>query len=123
MSATGPSLYAALEVPHGPRGGRDGGGPHQREAFLPFLDRVIATQPRGREIHIICHNLAAHKSTAVKAWLEADPSVEIHYTPTSTSWLNQVEIWFAKIQRDLMIRGIFTSTTDSSQDHGMDPAR
>ena len=85
---------------------------HTSEAFLSFLDRVVATQPADHEIHIICDNLSAHKTQAVRAWLDAHSTVEIHYTPTYSSWLNQVEIWFSKIQRDLIGRGIFTSTTD-----------
>jgi transposase len=85
---------------------------HTSDAFISFLDKVIATQPAGREIHIICDNLSAHKTKAVKAWLDERPSVHIHYTPTYSSWLNQVEIWFGKIQRDLITRGVFTSTTD-----------
>lgn len=105
------SLYAALEVHTGRVEGMTSER-HTSEAFLSFLDRVLATQPKDREIHIICDNLSAHKTKAVKAWLAAHPRVSIHYTPTYSSWLNQVEIWFAKIQRDLIERGIFTSTTD-----------
>jgi transposase len=85
---------------------------HTSDAFITFLDRVIATQPAHREIHIICDNLSAHKTNAVKAWLHAHASVLIHYTPTYSSWLNQVEVWFGKIQRDLITRGVFTSTSD-----------
>jgi transposase len=85
---------------------------HTSEAFLSFLDRVVATQPADREIHIICDNLSAHKTKAVRAWLDAHETVAIHYTPTYSSWLNQVEAWFSKIQRDLIARGIFTSTID-----------
>lgn len=105
------SLYAALEVHSGHVEGMTAER-HTSEAFVSFLDRVLATQPKRREVHIICDNLSAHKTKAVKAWLDEHPSVQIHYTPTYSSWLNQVEIWFAKIQRDLITRGIFTSTTD-----------
>jgi transposase len=105
------SLYAALEVHTGHVEGMTAER-HTSEAFISFLDQVVATQPSDREIHIICDNLSAHKSKAVKAWLDEHPIVHIHYTPTYSSWLNQVEIWFAKIQRDLISRGIFTSTTD-----------
>ncbi len=105
------SLYAALEVHTGHVEGMTAQR-HTSEAFLSFLDKVVATQPAEREIHIICDNLSAHKTKAVSAWLDAHPSVSIHYTPTYSSWLNQVEIWFAKIQRDLIQRGVFTSTTD-----------
>jgi transposase len=105
------SLYAALEVHTGHVEGRTADR-HTSEAFLSFLDQVLATQPEDREIHIICDNLSAHKTKAVGAWLEAHPRVSIHYTPTYSSWLNQVEIWFSKLQRDLIARGIFTSKTD-----------
>ena len=105
------SLYAALEVGTGhvdgwavPR--------HTSEAFVAFLDQVVATQPKRREIHVICDNLSAHKTRRVREWLAAHPRVTMHYTPTYSSWLNQVELWFAKIERDCIARGIFTSTTD-----------
>lgn len=105
------SLYAALEVHTGRVEGMTAER-HTSEMFLTFLDQVLTSQPKERAIHIICDNLSAHKTKAVKAWLEAHPKVTIHYTPTYSSWLNQVEIWFAKIQRDLIDRGIFTSTSD-----------
>ena len=105
------SLYAALEVHTGHVEGMTAER-HTSQAFLSFLDRVIATQPLDREIHIICDNLSAHKTKDVRAWLDKHPTIAIHYTPTYSSWLNQVEIWFSKIQRDLITRGIFTSTTD-----------
>lgn len=105
------SLYAALEVHTGRVEGMTAER-HTSADFITFLEKVIRTQPAEREIHIICDNLSAHKTKAVKAWLEAHPQVSMHYTPTYSSWLNQVEIWFAKIQRDLIDRGIFTSTAD-----------
>ena len=105
------SLYAALEIGTGHVEGMPVER-HTSAAFVRFLDRVVATQPTRREIHIICDNLSAHKTQRVRAWLAAHPRVTIHYTPTYASWLNQVELWFAKIQRDLIARGIFTSVTD-----------
>ena len=105
------SLYAALEVGTGHVEGMTAAR-HTSAMFLTFLDRVVATQPKRREIHIICDNLSAHKTKAVRAWLAAHPRVTIHYTPTYSSWLNQVELWFAKIERDLIARGVFTSVTD-----------
>src|SRR5260221_146134 len=75
----------------------------------------FCSQPEGREIHIVADNLSAHKSKNVFEFLQANPTVRIHYTPTYSSWLNQVEIWFSKIQRDVIARGIFTSTTDLSR--------
>jgi transposase len=73
---------------------------------------LLATQSKRPDIHIIADNLSAHKTKAVTAWLEAHPRVAMHYTPTYSSWLNQVELWFAKIERDMIARGIFTSTAD-----------
>jgi transposase len=85
---------------------------HTSAAFVEFLTDVVATQPRQREIHVIVDNLAAHKTKGVQAFLDAHPRVHLHFTPTYASWLNQVELWFAKIERDLLARGIFTSIPD-----------
>ena len=105
------SLYAALDVGTGHVEGRTVPR-HTSAAFVAFLDQVLATQPKRREIHIICDNLSAHKTLAVREWLAAHPRVTIHYTPTYSSWLNQVELWFAKIERECIARGIFTSIAD-----------
>lgn len=105
------SLYAALNVGTGAVEGLTAAR-HTSADFLAFLDRVVATQPKRREIHLIVDNLSAHKTKAVSAWLQAHPQVHMHYTPTYSSWLNQVELWFAKIERDLLTRGVFTSTPD-----------
>lgn len=105
------SLYAALNVKTGSVEGMTAAR-HTSAEFLRFLDRVIATQPARREIHLIADNLSAHKTKAVTAWLDAHPRVTLHFTPTYSSWLNQVELWFSKIERDVIARGIFTSTGD-----------
>lgn len=105
------SLYAALEVGTGRVEGMTAAR-HTSAEFVRFLDRLIATQPKRREIHIIVDNLSAHETKAVTMWLDAHPRAEMHYTPTYNSWLNQVELWFAKIERDMIARGIFTSTAD-----------
>lgn len=105
------SLYAALNTQTGevlgsavPR--------HTSDEFVAFLQSVVQTQPRRREVHIIVDNLSAHKTQKVRTFLAAHPSVRVHYTPTYSSWLNQVELWFSKIERDVIARGIFTSVTD-----------
>lgn len=105
------SLYAALNTRTGevlgsavPR--------HTSDEFVAFLQSVVATQSRRREIHIIVDNLSAHKTQKVRTFLAAHPTVHLHYTPTYSSWLNQVELWFSKIERDVIARGIFTSVTD-----------
>lgn len=105
------SLYAALEVATGRVEGMTVRR-HTSAEFVRFLTRLVTGQPKRREIHIIADNLSAHKTKAVSAWLAEHPQVHLHYTPTYSSWLNQVELWFAKIERDMIARGIFTSTTD-----------
>jgi transposase len=105
------SLYAALDVATGRIEGMTASS-HSSPVFVRFLDQLVATQPKRREIHIIADNFAAHKTSAVTAWLTAHPRVHLHFTPTYSSWLNQVELWFAKIERDMIARGIFTSTAD-----------
>src|SRR4029434_1037153 len=66
----------------------------------------------GKEIHVIAGNLSAHKTDKVNHFLANHPNVHMHFTPTYSSWLNQVELWFAKIQRDVIARGVFTSVKD-----------
>lgn len=105
------SLYAALNTTTGEIIGQTVPR-HTSAAFVEFLGDIIATQPRRREIHVIVDNLSAHKTKAVQAFLEANSRVHLHFTPTYASWLNQVELWFAKIERDLLARGIFTSLPD-----------
>jgi len=71
----------------------------------------VINQPRGKEIHVIADNLSAHKSQTVKDFLAAHPKVHLHFTPTY-SRANQVELWFGKIERDVIARGVFTSVSD-----------
>ena len=66
----------------------------------------------AREIHIVLDNLSAHKTPAVEQFLAEHPKVRFHFTPTYSSWLNQLELWFAKIERDVIARGVFTSVGD-----------
>jgi transposase len=108
------SLYAALDTLTGEVFGKTVAR-HTSDELTAFLEELIGTQPRRREIHVILDNLSAHKSAKVRRFLEANPRVKLHYTPTYSSWLNQVEIWFAKIERDVIARGVFTSTTDLSR--------
>ena len=83
--------------------------------FIDFLTEIVKCNPGPEEIHIVLDNLSAHKTSAVKEFLEQNPRVSFHFTPTYSSWLNQVEIWFAKIERDVLARGVFTSVTDLSR--------
>jgi transposase len=105
------SLYAALNTQTGEVLGQTAAR-HTSEDFLAFLAHVVDSQSRRREIHIILDNLATHKTQAVRAFLAQHPRVHLHFTPTYSSWLNQVELWFAKIERDILARGIFTSVAD-----------
>lgn len=105
------SLYAALETQTGLVIGKPAAR-HSSDEFVDFLAQVVSSQSARREIHIIADNLSAHKTTLVTAFLEAHPNVTLHYTPTYSSWLNQVELWFAKLKRDLLTRGVFTSVED-----------
>lgn len=105
------SLYAALNTRTGEIIGQTVPR-HTSDAFVHFLTDIVDTQPRRREIHVIVDNLAAHKTKKVEAFLDAHPRVHLHFTPTYSSWLNQVELWFGKIERDLLARGIFTSLPD-----------
>ena len=105
------SLYAALNTQSGEVLAKTSAR-HTSAEFVDFLAQIVATQPTGRQIHVITDNLSAHKTKTVFEFLAANPSVRIHYTPTYSSWLNQVEIWFSKIQRDVIARGVFTSVKD-----------
>src|SRR5713101_6098315 len=108
------SLYEALDTRTGDVMGKTTAR-HTSAEFVDFLGQIVASQPEGREIHIVADNLSAHKTKNVFEFLQTNPTVRIHYTPTYSSWLNQVEIWFSKIQRDVIARGIFTSTNDLSR--------
>ena len=105
------SLYAALNATSGQVLGRTAAR-HTSEEFIAFLGDVVASQLVGREIHVILDNLSTHKTARVRAFLNDHPDVHLHFTPTYSSWLNQVEIWFSKIERDVIARGVFTSTKD-----------
>jgi transposase len=85
---------------------------HTTEEFVAFLGQIVATESRGREIHVILDNLSTHKTKRVREFLSAHPNLHLHFTPTYSSWLNQVENWFSKIERDVIARGVFTSVPD-----------
>jgi transposase len=101
------SLFAALDVASGKVHGRCYPR-HTHEEFLAFLKSIAARYPR-REIHLICDNYGTHKHPKVKEWLAAHPRFEMHFTPTSASWLNLVERWFALITSQAIRRGSFDS--------------
>src|ERR1700680_2011043 len=105
------SLYAALNTRSGEVLGQTAAR-HTTEEFVAFLGQIVALQPRGREIHIIADNLSAHKTKRVAQFLADHPKLHLHFTPTYSSWLNQVELWFGRIERDVVARGVFTSVND-----------
>jgi transposase len=86
---------------------------HRHQEFIRFLstiDGVVkATEPAGTAIHIVLDNYATHKTPAVKRWLAKHPEYHLHFTPTSASWLNQVERVFADLTQKQLRRGVFTS--------------
>ena len=105
------SLYAALNTKSGKVLGQTAAH-HTTEEFVAFLGQIVALEAKGREIHIIADNLSAHKTKRVAQFLAEHPKLHLHFTPTYSSWLNQVELWFARIERDVVARGVFTSVND-----------
>jgi len=85
---------------------------HRHQEFLAFLRHIDANVPEGLDIHLVVDNYATHKHAKVRKWLAARPHYHIHYTPTYSSWLNQVEIWFNIITQKAIRRGTFRSVKD-----------
>jgi len=105
------SLFAALDTRTGEVIGKTASR-HTSEEFVAFLADIVARQPSRRDVHIIADNLSAHKSKRVQQFLADHPRLHLHFTPTYSSWLNQIELWFSKIERDVIARGVFTSLPD-----------
>lgn len=105
------SLYAALDVRTGKVHGKTAAR-HTSDEFVDFLHEVVGLCKPEQEIHVILDNLSAHKTQKVAGFLQQHPNVKLHFTPTYSSWLNQVEIWFSRIERDVIARGVFTSVRD-----------
>jgi transposase len=105
------SLHAAFNTKTGEVLGRTASR-HTSAEFVAFLSDIVVNQPRRKEIHVIADNLSTHKTAQVAQFLTDHPKVHLHFTPTYSSWLNQVELWFAKIERDVIARGVFTSVPD-----------
>ena len=105
------SLYAAFNTKTGEVLSKTAAR-HTSAEFIALLTDIVVNQPRGKEIHVIADNLSAHKTGQVQEFLKAHPKVHLHFTPTYSSWLNQVELWFSKIERDVIARGVFISVPD-----------
>ena len=102
------TLFAALNVLDGRVIGRCMQR-HRHQEFIRFLNAVEAEVPAGKLIHAIVDNYAAHKHPKVRAWLARHPRWTFHFTPTSASWLNPVEGFFAKLSKRRLKRGVFHS--------------
>ena len=105
------SLYAALDVRSGKVHGKTAAR-HTSDEFVDFLEQMVGLCKPKQEIHVILDNLSAHKTQKVASFLQQHPNVKLHFTPTYSSWLNQVEIWFSRIERDVIARGVFSSVSD-----------
>src|SRR6202162_4419406 len=105
------TLFAALNVLEGTVIG-ECQSRHRHQEFLRFLDRIDRSVGGGVDIHLVLDNYGTHKHPEVKKWLSARPRYHVHFTPTSSSWLNQIERWFAEITRKRIRRGTFRSVRD-----------
>jgi putative transposase len=109
------SLFAALDVATGAVIGQCYKR-HRASEFLAFLKRIDAEIPKGPDVHLVMDNYATHKTPRIKAWLARRPHWHIHFTPTSASWINQVERWFAELTRKQLQRGVHRSTAELEAD-------
>jgi transposase len=108
------TLFAALEIATGKVTGLTQPR-HRHTEFLRFLKHVARAYPddaSGTELHLVMDNYATHKRPEIRAWLAANPRIHVHFTPTSASWLNLVEVWFGIIERQAIHRGTFGSVRD-----------
>ena len=105
------TLFAALDVLEGKVIGQCMAR-HRHQEFIRFLNRINRETPVERELHLIVDNYATHKHSKVRAWLERHPRFHFHFTPTSASWLNAVEGFFAKLTRRRLKRGVFKGVVD-----------
>jgi transposase len=105
------TLFAALNVLDGTVIGRNMQR-HRHQEFIRFLNAIEAEVPADKMIHVILDNYAAHKHPKVRAWLDRHERFVFHFTPTSCSWLNAVEGFFAKLSRRRLKRGVFRSVVE-----------
>jgi len=107
---TATTLFAALEVATG-KVTDACYDRHRHDEFLRFLRQVAKAYPRVK-LHVVADNYATHKHPAIRAWLAKNPRITMHFTPTSGSWMNLVEVFFGIITRQAIRRGTFTSVAD-----------
>jgi transposase len=104
------TLFAALEVATGRVTDRCSER-YRHSEFLAFLKQVAGAY-RRRQLHLVLDNYATHKHPTVRAWLAKHPRIQLHFTPTSASWLNLVEIFFGIVTRQAIRRGSFASVSE-----------
>jgi transposase len=109
------SLYAALDIATGKVIGSLHAR-HRAQEFLAFLKKIDAEVPADLDCHIVLDNASTHKTPAVKRWLTGHPRFVLHFTPTSSSWLNLVERWFAELTNKKLRRGTHTSVRQLNAD-------
>ncbi|MER8928891.1 IS630 family transposase [Mesorhizobium sp. M0522] len=85
---------------------------HRHQEFIRFLNAIEAYVPASKAVHVVLDNYAAHKHPKVRAWLDRHQRFAFHFTPTSCSWLNAVEGFFAKLSKRRLRRGVFHSVLD-----------
>jgi transposase len=106
-------LFAALNTATGKVIGKLS-AQHRAVDFRDFLDEIDRQVEPGLDVHVICDNLSAHKAPVVQKWLLAHPRVQLHFTPAYSSWISQVERWFAELQRRCLDRGVFCSLDEGT---------
>ncbi len=109
------SLFAALDIATGAVIGKCYKR-HRAKEFLDFLKQIDAHMPDGPDVHLVMDNYATHKTPKIKAWLARRPHWHVHFTPTSASWINQVERWFAELTRKQLQRGVHRSVAELKAD-------
>jgi transposase len=109
------SLFAALDVASGPVIAQHYRR-HRHQEFLRFLKLIGTAVPSGLDLHLICDNYATHKTPEVQKWLLRHPRFHLHFTPTSSSWLNLAERWFAELTNRKLRRSAHRSVTELEAD-------
>ena len=109
------SLFAAFDIEDGTVIG-ELHRQHRATEFKQFLTTIDKTVPQELDVHVVCDNYGTHKTLAIKAWLARHPRFHVHFTPTGSSWINQVERWFGFLTDQLLRRGVHKSVQALEQD-------